>query len=154
MRAGVEFQVAVRLASSGDASFIRELSRLAFSEYDPHASRATARMMLERGARTLVAESLGRPLGFIILHASSFRDLAIHAIAVSPSERGRRVGQRLMRAAEHHARSLGCTRITLTTAQANLAALDLFLRFGFKITSRGTRYHGKQPACHLEKRVV
>ena len=138
----------------GDAPFIHELSKLAFVEYDPNAARATANMMLETGAQTLLAERHGTPLGFIILHPQSPAELAINAIAVSPNERGKRIGQRLMQAAEHLAQSHGFTRITLSTAQANLAALDLFLRCGFTITRRNTRYFGNQPACQLEKRLA
>jgi ribosomal protein S18 acetylase RimI-like enzyme len=153
MRALVESEVAIRRATPRDAPFIHELSRLAFAEYDPNAARATANMMLESGAQTLVAERKGTPLGFVILHPQSSTQLAINAIAVSASERGKRIGQRLMQAAEHHAHLHGFTRITLSTAQANLAALDLFLRSGFSITTRNTRYWGNQPACQLEKRI-
>lgn len=145
--------MAIRRATPGDAPFIHALSKLAFAEYDPNAARATANMMLETGAHTLLAERHGTPLGFLILHRQSSGELAINAIAVSPSERGKRIGQRLMQAAERHAQSHGFTRITLSTAQANLAALDLFLRCGFTITRRNTRYFGNQPACQLEKRL-
>jgi ribosomal protein S18 acetylase RimI-like enzyme len=154
MRALLESEVAIRRATPGDTPFIHELSQLAFAEFDPNAARATAKMMLESGAQTLVAERDGTPLGFVILHAQSSTHLAINAIAVSLSERGKRIGQRLMLAAEHHARSLGVSRITLSTAQVNLAALDLFLRSGFTITTRNTRYWGNQPACQLEKRIA
>lgn len=154
MRAALESEVTIRSAHSGDGPFIQQLARLAFAEYDPNAARATASMMLETDAQTLVAEGVGRPLGFVILRGHSSADLAINAIAVSRRERGKGIGQRLMRAAELHAKSHGFTRITLTTAQANLAALDLFLRSGFTITTRGRRYVGNQPACSLEKRLA
>jgi ribosomal protein S18 acetylase RimI-like enzyme len=154
MRASLESEVAIRRATPGDAPFIHELSKLAFAEYDPNAARATANMMLETGAQTLLAERHGTPLGFVILQRQSSVELAINAIAVSPRERGKRIGQRLMQAAEHHAQAHGFTRITLSTAQANLGALDLFLRCGFIITRRNTRYFGNQPACHLEKRLA
>lgn len=153
MRAQRQPEVAIRRTTPGDARFIHDLSKLAFVEYDPNAARATANMMLEPGARTLLAERDGSPLGFVILHAQSSTELAINAIAVSPSERGKRIGQRLMQAAEHHAQAHGFTHITLSTAQANVAALDLFLRCGFTITTRNTRYFGNQPACTLEKRM-
>jgi hypothetical protein len=94
MRARPVSEVAIRRATLGDATFIHELSQLAFAEYDPHAARATATMMLEAGAQTLVAERDGTPLGFVILDAQSSAELAINAIAVSPRERGKRIGQR------------------------------------------------------------
>ncbi len=154
MPARSEVAVAVRHGTAGDAPFIQQLSVVAFGEYDPNAGRTTANMMLETRAQTLVAERDGKRLGFIILHRPSPGGLAVNAIAVTPSERGKRVGQRLMQAAEQYARANGISRITLATAQANLAALDLFLRSGFVITDRTTiRYWRGQPACKLEKRI-
>ncbi len=150
-----EVAVAIRRATPGDARFIHGLSQVAFGEYDPNASRTTASMMLEPEAHTLVAERAGKPLGFIILRRQSPEGLAINAIAVTPSERGKRFGQRLMQAAENYAKAHAIKRITLCTAQANLAALDLFLRTGFVIIDRtAVRYWRGQPACKLEKRVA
>jgi [ribosomal protein S18]-alanine N-acetyltransferase len=144
----------IRRAIASDSRPIRELSQVSFGEYDPSAARTTANMMREPGARTLVAERDGKRLGFIILRRRSGQPLAINAIAVTPSERGTGVGKRLMQAAEHYARSHGISRIGLCTAQANLAALDLFLRRGFVITGRTTAYYWRgQPACWLEKRL-
>jgi ribosomal protein S18 acetylase RimI-like enzyme len=147
--------VAIRRATPGDARFIHDLSRAAFGEYDPNAGRTTASMMLEPAAHTLVAERGGKPLGFIILRRDSAECLAVDAIAVTPSERGKRFGQRLMKAAESYAAAHAIKRITLSTAQANVAALDLFLRAGFVIIDRtAVRYWRGQPACRLEKRVT
>ncbi len=154
MPARSEVAVAVRPATAGDTRFIQQLSVVAFGEYDPNAVRTTAHMMLDTHAQTLVAARDREQLGFVILHRSSPGGLAVNAIAVTPSERGKRVGQRLMQAAEQYARARGISRITLATAQANLAALDLFLRAGFVITDRTTmRYWRGQPACKLEKRI-
>ncbi len=150
-----EVAVAIRRATPADAQFIHGLSQVAFGEYDPNAARTTAGMMREAATATLVAERAGKPLGFIILRRESRECLAVDAIAVTPSERGKRVGQRLMKAAESHAAAQAIERITLSTAQANLAALDLFLRAGFVIIDRtAVRYWRGQPACKLEKRVA
>jgi ribosomal protein S18 acetylase RimI-like enzyme len=154
MRALSEAVAVIRRATPRDAQLIRELSQVSFSEYDPRASRTTANMMREPEARTLVAEHDGKLLGFIILRHRAGSALAVNAIAVAPSERGRGVGKRLMQAAERYAKSHGIGRITLCTAQANLAALDLFLRRGFSITSRTAVYYWRgQPACMLEKPI-
>jgi GNAT superfamily N-acetyltransferase len=111
-------------------------------------------MLLEPGARALIAEREGKRLGFIILHAQAADVLAVNAIAVLPGERGKRVGRSLMQAAERYAKSHGSSRMTLNTAQANLGALDLFLRCGFVIVDRtAARYWRGQPACRLEKRI-
>jgi len=150
-----EVAIAIRRATLKDARFIEQLSEVAFGEYDPNAPRTTTKMMRETDAQTLIADRDGKSLGFIILHRQSPTVLAVNAIAVTPSERGKRIGQRLMQTAEHYAKAHGITRITLSTAQANLAALDLFLRIGFVITDRSTvRYWRGQPACKLEKRIA
>jgi ribosomal protein S18 acetylase RimI-like enzyme len=149
-----DLAVAIRAATPGDARFIHDLSEVAFGEYDPNAGRTTASMMLEPAAQTLVAARADKPLGFIILRRESPTCLGVNAIAVTPNERGKRIGQRLMKAAEGHAKAHAFSRITLCTAQANLAALDLFLRAGFVIIDRTKiRYWRGQPACQLEKRV-
>lgn len=155
MPARSETAVAIRRATPGDARFIHDLAQVAFSEYDPNASRTTAAMMREAAAETLIAEREGQALGFIVLRRESPECLAVNAIAVTPKERGKRVGRRLMKAAESYATAHAIDRITLSTAQANLAALDLFLRTGFVIVDRSAlRYWRGQPACKLQKRVA
>lgn len=155
MRALLQADVAVREATADDGGFIARLSELAFGEYDPRAQQATAKMMREPQALTLLVTRSEAPLGFVIVCPQSPGTLAINAIAVVPAERGRGIGKLLMRAAEEHARALGSRRLLLSTAQANLAALDLFLRVGFVIISRtSAHYSRRQPACKLEKRLA
>ena len=145
----------VRAAETDDDQFVLELAAEAFREYDPSSSLTTLRMLREPNAKTLIATRDVAPVGFAILDPRSQRSWAINAIAVAPAERGKGVGQRLMREAEHQARTRGVACLTLCTAQANLAALDLFLRLGFVITDRhAVRYWGRQPACLLEKRLA
>lgn len=146
--------VCIRPAISGDAPFIRRLSAVAFAEYDPSAAHTTAQLLRAPGARALLAERTGVPVGFAIVSRDGKDSLALTAIAVAPRERGMGVGRRLLHALETEAKSRGIRRVTLTTAQANLAALDLFLRAGFVITSRSlVRYWRGQPACQLEKQL-
>jgi ribosomal protein S18 acetylase RimI-like enzyme len=153
MRAAFD-AIAMRTANPRDAGFVRELAARAFGEYDPRAASTTSHLMNQPGAHTLLAERAERPIGFAILRPESGTVLALNAIAVIESERGRGVGRRLMQAAERYARARGFRTLSLTTAQANLAALDLFLRAGFEITERHAKYYaGDQPACRLAKRL-
>lgn len=143
----------LRPFAAADAAFVRQLAHTALGEFDPQAAGTTARMLNRPGARGWIAERGGAALGFVITEPEGAA-LAVNAIAVEPSARGRGVGRLLMGAAEQHAISRGFSRVTLTTAQANLAALDLFLRCGFAITDRAlVRYWRGQPACHLEKNL-
>jgi ribosomal protein S18 acetylase RimI-like enzyme len=149
-----EAAIAIRALEPQDARFIARLAPQAFGEYDPSAARTTAAMLREPGATTLLAARGDEPLGFVILRPEAPHVLSINAIAVTASARGRGVGRMLMQAAEGYAKSRGAVRLTLNTAQANLAALDLFLRRGFVIVDRSVvRYWRGQPACKLEKRL-
>lgn len=56
----------------------------------------------------------------------------VHDIAVLPAFRGRGVGQALLQAAEDHARSCGCCKLTLEVLTGNTVALKSYLRFGFE----------------------
>lgn len=109
------------------------------------------RMLSHPSMSTLVAEQRGEAVGFVIVEREEGDRCSVAAIAVRPAERGQGIGERLMRAAERNARARGAKLLTLTTAQANVAALSLFLRLGFRIVSRYSRYHGAQPACGLQK---
>jgi ribosomal-protein-alanine N-acetyltransferase len=74
------------------------------------------------------------------------------AVAVARRARARGIGGQLMHVAERHAFAGGVRRLTLFTADANLAALDLFLRRGFRIIARKPGFYARgQDACQLEK---
>lgn len=154
MRAAFAAPLTMRTAEAHDAHFVSELAGRAFAEYDPRAASTTLRLMQQPRACTLLAERAERPIGFAIVAAETSDVLALNAIAVLESERGRGVGQRLLHAAERYARARAYRLLSLTTAQANLAALELFLRSGFAITERHASYYfGRQPACRLAKRL-
>lgn len=141
----------IRRATLADASFIARLSEQAFGEFDPNARSAGLAMLEHPGARSWVALRGDETVGFVIVQEGR-EGTAVNAIAVSPSERGRGVGRRLMSTVERYARARGKSRLTLVTAHSNVAALDLFLRLGFVITRRrALRYARGQEACRLEK---
>jgi ribosomal protein S18 acetylase RimI-like enzyme len=141
----------VRRASEADARFAVQLGEQAFGEFDPGAARTTARLLRDTGAETLVAVFGDQPAGFVIVEVSA--GLAhVNAIAVAADQRGKGIGQRLMEAAERSARRRNAQRLLLHTAQANVAALALFLRCGFSIRERSAAgYSRPQPTCRLEK---
>ena len=65
---------------------------------------------------------------------SSFRArpvLNIHDIAVSPSHRGKGVGQALLQVVEEEARRRGCCKVTLEVREDNEVAKSAYLRAGF-----------------------
>jgi ribosomal protein S18 acetylase RimI-like enzyme len=150
VRASAALQI--RRANAADERFAVRLAEQAFAEFDPHAARTTASLLRELGAETLVALLAGEPAGFIVLGATGASVAHVNAIAVDRDQRGKGVGQRLMQEAERSARERGASRLSLQTAQANVAALSLFLRCGFSITQRNASgYSRPQPTCRLEK---
>ena len=138
--------LAVRRSRSADQLFIAELSWRVFAEYSP-------RPVVTDGV-TLLVEAQGRPLGFVTIDTQRDGRAVVLAIAVAPEEQGRGVGRALMRAAEHHARARGARVLQLCTAEANVAALDLFHKSGLSIVRRMPRYYSRgQNACLLAKRI-
>jgi len=96
-----------------------------------------------------VAVRDGQRLGFVTLEFGRSGGW-IQAIAVSLGERGRGVGGALMAEAIRVARRAGVPRLRLTTAQANVEALELFLKCGFLIERRMPRHYARgQDACVL-----
>jgi ribosomal protein S18 acetylase RimI-like enzyme len=94
-------------------------------------------------------------VGFVTLETSREGRAVVLAIAVDPEAQGQGVGERLMRAAERHARQCGARVLGLCTAEANLAALDLFHKRGLGIVRRLPRYYSRgQNACWLEKSIA
>lgn len=57
--------------------------------------------------------------------------LNLHDIAVLPAHRGRGIGRALMAAAESHARSIGCCKLTLEVLPGNTVARAAYQKFGF-----------------------
>lgn len=142
----------VRRGSATDATFIRELGGEAFGEYSSTAG-GDALSMASR-ASTLVVEHDGRRAGLVIVEPSENGEAHLAAIAVVEAFRGQGIGRALLRAAEGLARQHAARTLSLTTAESNLAALELFLRSGFQRAAHGRgRYPRGQRMVRLEKRL-
>lgn len=171
-------ELSIRPYSTDDDAFIADLARDAFLEYSPRAVPHT--LALVRRCTTFVAqrEQRGREsapplggsltpgaatpglvptrrfsrLGFAAAGDEGDGALSLHAIAVVRGERGRGIGERLMAAFEHLGRRRGSRRLTLCTADYNLAALELFYRRGFRLLRRRESFYERgQDACVLVK---
>jgi ribosomal protein S18 acetylase RimI-like enzyme len=145
-------KVSILRKRSSDEAFLRSLGQRAFGEYDSAAGEHAVRLGARRDALTLVACAEERPVGFAIVRLRGTAS-SLDAIAVDEASRGAGVGKRLLRAAEAEAERRGATEIGLVTAAANLSALDLFLKAGFRIEERLPRYYRRgQDAVRLRKR--
>jgi len=138
---------------AADSEFIRVLSELVFAEYTRAAGHHTLRLSDDTRAVTLVARLAGRAVGFAVI---SFEAPAVSlvAIAVEPASRGLGIARRLLGSVEEEAARRGAGVMTLATAEANLAAIDLFLKAGYRMTGRLFRYYGRgQNAVGMRKRL-
>jgi ribosomal protein S18 acetylase RimI-like enzyme len=154
MRAVLSHEVGIRRVTADDERFVGALSREAFAPFSRHAEGTTQRMLREPGSTTLVATHDEKAVGFVVVEHHGRGLASIQAIAVDPAERAKGVGQRLMTAAIRLAREGGARELRLCTAQANVEALALFLRAGFRIVRRMPRFYPRgQDACELSRSI-
>jgi len=99
------------------------------------------RMLSRDDQRVLVAERDGATLGLLALHVFPVlaydRDLAmIMALVVTGSARGLGVGRALVERAEAVGKSLGASRLMVTTHVRRADAHAFYERLGFEFTGR------------------
>ena len=99
--------------------------------------RLTSMLGTHPGALAFLAEEGGAPVGVAncFLGMSSFTGAAvinIHDLAVNSEGRGKGVGRAMMAFVEEHARSMGCSRVTLEVSAKNLVAQGLYRSYGFE----------------------
>lgn len=99
--------------------------------------RLCADLAHQPGAASFLARNFaGEAVGLIncFLGYSTFKAqplMNVHDIIVLPGQRSQGIGQALLAAAEQHARSLGCCKLTLEVLTGNATALASYRRFGF-----------------------
>jgi ribosomal protein S18 acetylase RimI-like enzyme len=142
----------IRKRRSADDPFIGRTAARAFAEYDGHPMLTTQRLT-QRGT-TWVAWRGEARVGFAIVHPLNQRSVDLCAIAVEEDARGLGIGRALLAHVEQTVIAAGLKEIRLHTAQANLSALELFLKLGFRVEARLPRfYRGMYDACALVKRL-
>jgi ribosomal protein S18 acetylase RimI-like enzyme len=148
----LDSKVAIRLAEPSDDAFFARLGQEAFGDFDLGARETTLGIVRQGGMLTLVATVDAQPVGFVALELGRSGVGHVQAIAVRATQRGRGFGQRLLVAAERAARARGAMLLRLTTAQANVEAIALFLKCGFAIERRHRRFYRRgQDACSMAK---
>ena len=132
----------MRDATAADAKVLAPLlGELGYpAEADALASRMR-RMLSRDDQRVFVAERDGAALGLLALHVFPVlaydRDLAmIMALVVTESARGLGVGRALIERAEAVGKSLGATRLMVTTHVRRADAHAFYERLGFEFTGR------------------
>ena len=133
--------VTIRSAATGDALAVSALlTELGYPIPASSVPDRVERLMATGWATALVAVD-GTPVGLVtghvlpVLHADG-QVARLTALVVAPSARGRGVGRRLVEAIEGWARSKGCARIAVTTAQHRTGAHAFYERIGYEHTGR------------------
>lgn len=141
-------EIALREALSADKPALRELiAQAALATYPALEAlgRVSRRERLEAiqerlesdpGARVWVAADGGEAVGLVWLAPSHHpvteqADWLVMALAVSPTHRGRGLGEALLRRAEAEAKKARVPRLRLFVHHGNAAALALYRRCGF-----------------------
>ncbi len=133
-----------------DAGFIKALAQWTFEEYSNDPGPGT--LWMAEHYRTFIATVEERRVGFVVIDVVRQPRAELTAIAVAPGERGRGVGASLLAIAETATRNVGRSSLVAHTADANLAALDLLIKRGYRIVRRLPRYYlGMYNACELVK---
>ncbi|MES1175820.1 MAG: GNAT family N-acetyltransferase [Myxococcales bacterium] len=135
-----------------DDAFIARLSVYAFGEYAKNPEWTTLEMA-HRGT-TWLAWNEERPVGFAIYEGAGSTHADLTAIAVEEGVRGSGVGSALLAHVERELAAAGTRELRLTTAVANVSALELFLKRGYRVIERLPRfYRGVFDACELGKLI-
>jgi ribosomal-protein-alanine N-acetyltransferase len=127
----------VRRVNMEDLTSIVEIERTSFDE--PYPPEYLEMLMGFRQGTFVVAERAGAVIGYAV---ASIRGVGGHilSIAVSPEERRKGVGRRLMEEIVKELRLRGVSAITLETKRGN-PALYLYKSLGFKSVGIIPRYY-------------
>lgn len=134
--------VAVREATVEDAPALAPLlGELGYPVAADALALRMRRMLARDDQKVLIAEQEGATLGLLALHVFPVlaydRDLAmIMALVVTASARGLGVGRALVDAAEALGKSLGASRLMVTTHVRRADAHAFYERLGFELTGR------------------
>jgi len=103
--------------------------------------KTIAELMALPGTLTLMVYSRqSEPLGFVIARSAA-DESEILTIAVAPSHRRRRLGQRLVEEVARRLAAEGARNLHIEVAETNTAALDLYGKLGFKRSGKRRGYY-------------
>jgi len=132
--------VTVRKMEPGDIPAVVTIDQTSFSlpwpessyRYEVHDNKA---------ARCFVAEDNNHKIVAMIVSWMIVDELHIATFATHLNFRRKGIGSRLLREALDDARAAGARRAFLEVREGNLAAQEMYQKFGFKVTGRRPRYY-------------
>lgn len=139
----------VRRAGIDDLSSIMAVEAACFDE-ERYSRDLVLFMLTDEEFATFLAED-GRAVGAASVHVKD-GEAHLVSIGVVPEHRCRGVARALMRVAEREAISRGAARIVLQVSVLNVAAMNMYLRHGYRATHLLKGYYsGRKDAYLMEK---
>jgi len=145
----------IRLSRPADLADLQAIARICHTDsrfyYDGHFSRSSCDALYETWIRrscedyadaVLVAESEGRPVGYVSCHLPrSTAQGQIGLVGLAAEARGQGLGQRLVAGALDWFAQQGIEEVSVVTQGRNVAAQRLYQRCGFLTRSIQLWYH-------------
>ncbi len=108
------------------------VARLVLELWGAHTAVAHGEVFFPASLPGFLVEKQGQVLGLLTYTVANHQ---LEIVTIDALRRGRGVGTALVDAAVRQARTLGCTRVRLTTTNDNLDAVRFYQRRGFKLTA-------------------
>ena len=143
--------IVIRRLRPGDLEGVLEIDREVFGGYDP----AIFTTFYEYHSRTtLVAESMGTVVGFILGFKHTPFEGRIFWLAVRPGYQNRGVATRLLTSVLRTFRLMGAVSATLEVRVSNKKAQNLYSAIGFEMTGIFPGYYSDGEAAIIMKRRI
>lgn len=145
----------IRAATVNDLDELFRLENICF-ETD-RMSRRSLHHMITRAKADILVSTKGKNLGgyVAVLYHSGTSLARLYSIAVDPLQRGRGLGEKLLKAAEQAARGNECVSMRLEIRHDNHAAGALYKRMGYRQFGMYHNYYNdRTDALRMEKSLV
>lgn len=138
----MDILVKIRKATLSDLNKILEIENICF-ENERFSRKQFIHLISKSKGIFFIAESNSSIVGYIsLLQRSNAKNLRIYSIAVHPEARGQQIGQKFIEISKNIAKMEGLQYISLEVRTDNAAAISLYNKNGFIITSIIQGYYG------------
>jgi [ribosomal protein S18]-alanine N-acetyltransferase len=131
----------IREYRPSDFETLWKIDQVCFAQGISYTRRELAFYIGQKRGFTLVAETDGKIVGFVVVDRDHQGQAHVITIDVLPEARRSGLGSRLMTAAEERLRTLGCSTVFLEAAVDNAAALAFYKRHGYSVVQTIPRYY-------------
>jgi ribosomal-protein-alanine acetyltransferase len=144
----------IREATLTDIGQILEIENQSFGE-DSFNKRQFVYLIARAKGRFLVIEVAGRILAYISLSDNKrYAYTRLYSIAVRTEARGQKLSEALMDAMIEHAEKKQFKAIRLEVREDNLAAINLYKKYDFKVISLKKHYYHDGSNAILMKKTI